>query len=177
MNSWRFVLGFGDGPVTPDEIVDRFRDLATKYQNETDILAILIAARENALLDMIEARQDAERCLCIVGCSVNGECPIHGDGGHLPSRNKIAARASGLREVETNKEEIQMALLDHSAIDKVVAALESVVSRIQGVGSSVGGPQRRDLVDIGGKVDHQIAVLKAIRNDEPPPPEPTQQPA
>lgn len=23
-------------------------------------------------------------CLCVPGCSVNGECPAHGDGGHLP---------------------------------------------------------------------------------------------
>ena len=27
-----------------------------------------------------------DACLCIVGCSVNGECPVHGDGGHLPTR-------------------------------------------------------------------------------------------
>lgn len=25
-----------------------------------------------------------KQCLCLPGCSVNGECPEHGDGGHLP---------------------------------------------------------------------------------------------
>lgn len=33
----------------------------------------------------------AAGCLCVVGCSVNGECPVHGDGGHLP-------RAADVRE-------------------------------------------------------------------------------
>lgn len=26
--------------------------------------------------------EDTQTCLCVMGCSVNGECPIHGDGGH-----------------------------------------------------------------------------------------------
>jgi hypothetical protein len=29
------------------------------------------------------------KCLCVPGCSVNGECPEHGDGGHLFSRGSV----------------------------------------------------------------------------------------
>jgi hypothetical protein len=39
----------------------------------------------------LTAFEVANNCRCIVGCTVNGDCPVHGDGGHLPSRQQINA--------------------------------------------------------------------------------------
>lgn len=46
---------------------------------------------ENGPIDMygIAVIPERAKCLCVVGCSANGECPIHGDRGHLPSVEEV----------------------------------------------------------------------------------------
>jgi hypothetical protein len=52
-----------------------------------EVLGGLVAESElTAFIEQASAPDDAKQCLCIVGCSTNGACPIHGDGGHLPTR-------------------------------------------------------------------------------------------
>lgn len=47
--------------------------------------------------------EDAKKCLCIEGCSVNGECPIHGDATmrhQLPSKPPMARCPSCKRDID-----------------------------------------------------------------------------
>lgn len=34
-------------------------------------------------------------CLCVVGCSVNERCPIHGGDSHLPTREEFNSLLRG----------------------------------------------------------------------------------
>ena len=84
--------------VVPADMYDSARD--GKVAETIDVHAER-AARSTAKPAPANEPVRAATCLCVIGCSVNGECPVHGDGGHLPSaadvRRMIDVTPDGLK--------------------------------------------------------------------------------
>jgi hypothetical protein len=59
--------------------IGRYVGVLQQTQSETSTETLNRQLRESIAVEDYKAVHPRRECLCIVGCSVNGECPLHGD--------------------------------------------------------------------------------------------------
>jgi hypothetical protein len=86
------------------------------------------------------------RCLCVAGCSANGECPIHGDGGHLISREELFARLEESYANDARRDLIQQLLFAASDLVRHMLSVEGGEFHCAGCGgrAEIGALMQHD---------------------------------